>query len=76
MSVPTISPRLTVLLSDLCVQDRSHRSSLALGLIDDVRRMESQNEFLKRRIVEQDLELAATRAELEKAREVLAKHEG
>ena len=76
MSVPTISPRLTVLLSDLCVQDRSHRSSLALGLIDDVRRMESQNEFLKRRMVELDMELAATRTELDKTRKALAKHEG
>ena len=73
MSASTISPRLTVLLSDLCIQDRGHRSLVALGLIDDVRRLETQSEFLKRRIIEQDTELTALRADLQQLREALAK---
>ena len=55
----TISLRLTALLSDLCIGERGHRQIQALELIDEVRRMEAQNQFLKHRVVELDIQLAA-----------------
>ncbi|MEI6558282.1 MAG: hypothetical protein WCO00_07715 [Rhodospirillaceae bacterium] len=53
-----------MLLSDLCIGLSGHRPSLALAVIDDVRRMETQNDLLKRRVVELDRELALVRAQL------------
>ena len=72
MSGQKISPRLTVLLSDLCIQEGGHRQCVALGIIEDVRRMENLNDFLKWRVVELESELVAIQTQLRQTQETAA----